>query len=522
MGVRSTLLLALLLAFLPLLFVYQSHLNHDVGLFLTAGTSLLEGRRPAVDLVDVNPPLIIYLNVVPALLARLTGWSVVLAGQLSVLVVIAGSLLAFRCLLPLAPCALDAAERALFSGFWILANLVTYAADEFGQREHIFVLLCTPFLLLRLSRHAGAKVRPVLALALGLAAFLGSALKPHFVVTLLTVELFLLLRSRRWRALAAPEAFAYAIAGFVYAAHFLVVPGLSEYLTRWMPLLAEHYSAYGTPWPTVMMTLFRQQAYQLGFVLAVFSTYLAVRVRAPLTGMLGALGFFFFCSAVFFVYQAKGWAYHLVPLWFSVFLLAATLLIWFGQLLVAHPAEADAPRGLPSTLILSALVGVAVFMFPNLPLQLAGRQPPQRGGDAFYDALLLHTRPRDPVLFLSPSSGPAFPAMTMADRRPGSRYLDTFPLALFYHDATDYRPWEETPPGEQRFYRELVDDVQRLKPRLVFVSTRPGPQGCPRFFTVDEYLRRRGFYREALAPYSELEAIGQFRVFLRRPETGRP
>ena len=65
-GARRTVLLVLLVAFLPLLFVYQPRLNHDVALFLTAANSFLEGRRPIVDLVDVNPPLMIYLDLVPA------------------------------------------------------------------------------------------------------------------------------------------------------------------------------------------------------------------------------------------------------------------------------------------------------------------------------------------------------------------------------------------------------------------------------------------------------------------------
>ncbi len=144
---------------IALLFVYRNYLNHDVAQYLTESISLLEGRRPVVDIADVNPPLIIYLDLVPVLLSRSTGISLVLAGQVSILVVIAGSLLALRTMLRLPPFSFDAAERAVFSGFWMLGSFLTYAAGEYGQREHVFVLLYTPFLLLRLSRHAGSTVR---------------------------------------------------------------------------------------------------------------------------------------------------------------------------------------------------------------------------------------------------------------------------------------------------------------------------------------------------------------------------
>ncbi|HXY38134.1 MAG TPA: hypothetical protein VEQ10_00605 [Vicinamibacteria bacterium] len=512
---RLTLLpLGVLFAAFPLLFAFRSYLNHDVAFFLTAAVSLAEGRRPGIDIVDVNPPLMMYLSLVPVLLSRFSGMALLLAGQLSILALILCSAFAIARLLRLPPFGFDTGERAIVTAFWLLGSLATYVAQEFGQREQVFVLLYLPFLFLRLLRHEGGRVGALTAAVLGTAAFLGTALKPHFVATLVAVELYQLLRSRRPRVLLAPETLAWAAAAVLYAVHLLVVPGVSQYFTRWVPILARAYTAYGGDRLQIVLELLDRPGYQLGLVLVVLSSYLALRMSGALAGLLGSLSVFTACAALSFAEQAKGWTYHLIPAWFSALLLTATLLVLLGRLLAA-PADAagKGPRALAAPVVWSL---ATVVLVASLPISHGRRDDPGPAANPFYQALLRHTQPRDRVLFLSPATTPGFPALTLADRRPGSRYYDTFPLPLFYHDATGYRTWEETSPEERRFYRELVSDVATLRPRLVFVSTRQGPQGCPEFFSVDEYLARRGFFQEALSPYAELEPIGGFRLFRRR------
>ncbi len=513
---RSTLLpLGILFAAFPLLFAFRSYLNHDVAFFLTAAVSLAEGRLPGIDIVYVNPPLMMYLSLAPVLLWRWTGMALLAAGQLSMLALIAASALAIGRLLRLPPLAFDAGERAIVAGFWLLGSLATYVAQEFGQREQVFVLLYVPFLFLRLGRHQGARVGTFAAAVLGVAAFLGTALKPHFVAILAVVELFQLLRSRRPKVLLAPEMLAFSAAAVLYAVHLFVVPGVSEYFTRWVPLLARAYTAYGGARLQIVLELLDRPGYQLGLVLVVLSFTLAFRVRGALAALLGSLAVFTACAALSFAEQAKGWTYHLIPAWFGALLLAATLLVLLGRLLAAStdPAAEGRPRALATPVLWSLAL---VVLVASLPVSHGRRDDPGPAANPFYQAILRYTQPRDRVLFLSPATTPGFPALTLADRRPGSRYYDTFPLPLFYHDATGYRSWEETSAEERRFYRELVADVATLRPRLVFVSTRQGPQGCPEFFSVDGYLERRGFYQEALSPYAEIEPMGGFRLFRRR------
>ena len=50
---------------------YPAMYNSDAALFLQAAQLLLQGKRLYLDILVVNPPLIIYLSTVPVYLAKL-------------------------------------------------------------------------------------------------------------------------------------------------------------------------------------------------------------------------------------------------------------------------------------------------------------------------------------------------------------------------------------------------------------------------------------------------------------------
>jgi hypothetical protein len=59
--------------FASLFYVMQTTLNHDVAWFLFAANRFLDGAELYRDIVEVNPPLVIYHSVAPVAVARLTG-----------------------------------------------------------------------------------------------------------------------------------------------------------------------------------------------------------------------------------------------------------------------------------------------------------------------------------------------------------------------------------------------------------------------------------------------------------------
>lgn len=183
-------------AVLVVLAALQTHpwVNQDVAFNFVTGRQMVEGARLYVDWIDNNPPTIYLFS---ALISGLTGGDARLetaAYHGFVLVVAAGGWWRLRRHLEGAPGLLLPAAQAFLL---VVAGLSTF---DFGQREHLFVLLFLPWVAVRLAggpTSAGSLVH-------GLLVGIFATMKPHFVLLLGVAELWTLLRRRRvsWELLA--------------------------------------------------------------------------------------------------------------------------------------------------------------------------------------------------------------------------------------------------------------------------------------------------------------------------------
>jgi hypothetical protein len=123
-------------------------------------------------------------------------------------------------------------------------------------------------------------------------------------------------------------------------------------------------------------------------------------------------------------------------------------------------------------------------------------------------AVRAHSRPGDRVLFIDTSVFPTYPVLVETARWPGSRYLWSFPIALFAHHPD--------PAAEARMLRELVSDVHHQRPQLILVK-QGACQGCPPGFSLTTYLRAHGLLAR-LTDYTPVRAVGWL-GFERRPST---
>jgi len=57
--------------------LFQRPINHDSGWYLYAAGAFMDGAKIYRDLIDINPPLIFWLNIPPVWLARLLNCSAV-------------------------------------------------------------------------------------------------------------------------------------------------------------------------------------------------------------------------------------------------------------------------------------------------------------------------------------------------------------------------------------------------------------------------------------------------------------
>src|SRR5262245_40398557 len=157
----------------------------DQALYLVAAGKALDGAQFGRDIVDVNPPLILWLSEIPVALSRALGVLPQSAMQALLGLLTATTLL--WCLgLSLRP-----GEQLRRSSLaWALAALILYATTihswyYLGQREHILVLFILPYLFLAWRElEAAPGISRGRRLAAGLLAVAGCGLKPQHLLVM--------------------------------------------------------------------------------------------------------------------------------------------------------------------------------------------------------------------------------------------------------------------------------------------------------------------------------------------------
>ena len=370
----------------------------DQALYFQSGKEILAGRLPFVDVVDVNPPAIMFLNVLPALFQRLTRLPAALAFNFAVLL-LATCCTAWVARLLSRTCATLARTRriTLVFGYASITPLA-WALDVFGQREHLVVLLLLPMVLVRWARRRRLPVGRLDGVITGVCAGIALSIKPQFFLPLALCEAAGLLRRPRRAAWLAPEWCGVAATGALYASLFIVYPAMrSELFGYYLPIFWRGYDAYNCNWRVLIAT----PAHVLVLIaLATATDAVLCRRRPSLASVLALvmLG----CDAVF-VLEHKGWSYQVFPV-------VAVGAVWVAAVLPARKAVVG-PVAVMATAAFCAFVAA-----PWAPTK----------DDAAVAALVRyvtsHTHPDDTVLVLSTAVKGPYPLLVSADRRAGSRF----------------------------------------------------------------------------------------------------
>lgn len=525
-GLRlGTLALALGVCLFALQLLFASpRLNHDVAQYLSAGQLLLNGALPYRDIVDTNPPLIIYLSAIPAALAALTGLPLAVCGNVFLaLLILLGYALAVETFRRAAP-GFDGTGKNLVGMAWLFLCVLSYRNSHtlgLGQRDALIGAFLLPWVALRLARYEEARVKKGLAAGVGLLALLALGMKPMFALPLLMVEALLVIRYRRRPLLYEPEIVSAGTAGVIYALHFLIMPGQDSFYSEWLPFVAAGYEAYNVPFDAVMTTLFEGSTLWLGvppvliIAICLIVAIWGVRTRDATLRLAGCIATFALGAVLVYLAQHKGWRYHLLPFDLAAWTCAALVTAWAIRQAVLRTGQDVIGQVLATLLILASVSwsqpGLRTFL---QDLSLHPRRPP----NMLADTIEQYTAPDDRVLFLVTNVGLAYPALAYTERLPAGRFLCTYPLAFFFQHADSY----DVPAGwarqEKNFYEGLLGDVRRQEPRLILVDTTYAPQAAPPFFQVSGYLRRRGFY-EAIGPeYGQVGTVGGLQVLRRRDD----
>jgi hypothetical protein len=180
-----------LLGVLASLLASPSRINADSAMYLQIGELLLHGQRPYVDFLDINPPMVMYLNVIPAALARISPFPTITTFNLLIWVLVAGTLAQTWWLIRRVPQAGAARVAGTLACGLAAGHVIALFGSNWGEREQIFMAAAAPYLALRFLRTHGVPVARWSSIAIGALAGVTACMKPHFVFILAAVEVAL-------------------------------------------------------------------------------------------------------------------------------------------------------------------------------------------------------------------------------------------------------------------------------------------------------------------------------------------
>ncbi len=485
--------------------VFLTPIHHDVGWFLYTSGRLVEGAKLYRDILDVKPPLIFYWYVPPVWIGHALKLNEIAFFKTYVLLAVVLSLATCRRVLNYSLQSSPAIWRRCLLLILLLVFLPSY---NFGQSEHIMLILVMPYILVAVGRAEGRVISRRLVLLVGGLAGLGLAQKPHFLFLWLMIEMYLTLISGKGLSWRRPENVGIVIVLTLYGLFILL--GTPDYYRKMLPITMQMYGAFNCD----IYYLLKNSVTKLWVL--VFVAFLVIH---PLADNREIRRILFLASTSFLIIaliQRKGFHYHFYPA-------KATLVL----LLVVIVFDSSERIQVLRKLLLSgksAAVGLII-----LGLFLVSGVRAVRLLQSTEDPLLSpliriaqeHAKGK-PIFVLSSSSFPAFPLVNYSGARWSSRFNCLWLLPGLYSDASvaenafPYHSMEERGPVEDFFVDAIIADMFKNPPVLLIVDCSPVKQGFGKTeFDYTEYFLQDPRFAEFWPKYELLAVVEQYGVFKR-------
>ncbi len=291
----------------------RSPLKDDIAWLMYVARRWLEGRELYVDVVEVNPPLIIWISAIPAEIAQWLN----LDARFVVMPMFIACVLAcawWSASLLRGQSGIFAQTPPVFAA--VGTALLILPAVDLGQREHLLVAACLPYLALFTRSLVGRPAPRVSSILAGVLAGLGCALKPGYAVVFVALECLAWTRGLRpWRAM--PLAAGMAVLGYAG----LVAIVCPAYLERDIPMAL---ALYGATDASFVALLSDSAVLLVGEAVAVGLLWLRRRSLFDQELLLTLTVFAATATVVCFA-DGKNWYYHRLP---AIVTTVLALVLW--------------------------------------------------------------------------------------------------------------------------------------------------------------------------------------------------
>ncbi|MGE3931650.1 MAG: hypothetical protein AB7F67_00295 [Rhodospirillaceae bacterium] len=463
------------------------HVNHDTVWLVMAAERLLDGGRYIDDVLELSPPVLLAAYMPGAVAGRVFGIDPYAAHLGWVALLIAGATLLCR---PGLQRLFDRADGQPLPEAWLVpVVLAAMPGYDFGQKEHLFVILSLPALVLLAAERQRPGTPAGLVIAATVPAAVALTMKPYWLLVPAALVAWAALGPRVGRRFAAV-----ALAAAAAAVAAIAVATLAGY-AGWATIAGwatELHDAFGVA-PARLARRTETAAIVLVFAAAATGAFLPRGTAArTLAGGLVVAAAAAFAAALL---QRKGWAYHLLPV-----VQCATLAI--GLVVLRLLRDRDVPRRLAGGLLV-AVAMTTVVQHVYLAVNRAFRSDPAFVGE-FAAHLRDHAAGRS-FLAISTNQWPAFPAVVLA----GARWVSRAPHQWMFPGAVRLLSGDAEQRARGAHYRDMAlamiaDDIERHRPHAIAIDVGADQQGVGDGFDMPGFLRQDPRLRALLDGYREV------------------
>lgn len=497
--VLLTIAIVCLLGILVLFIANPYAIAPEPALRLDMAKLLMTGHMPYRDFIDADPPAMMFLCTIPAFISASCNFDITLTAlicgfSLAVASVAISTYLVYKSELGDNPFAVGCFAIACAA----ISNLFIF---QFGEREHLLIVMALPYILTRWLRVSDRDVDipRTLCAAVGLAAGIGFWLNLQYLLIPVILEIAFVLQNNKFARLRTPELYS-CLLGLGLVPIYLVLHQntCKIFCNLIVPLWFNNFTF---PMDDHVKYLDCSPDLRNLFYAAalVYIASLALRKKTslfyPMT-ILSLLGF------VFLITDKRGATAQAV-------LMASPLLLNFS-IIVATAAEKIFQRShklVQRSSLLLALLGIyaginswtswAFAKASCLKPAITKLDPVQAEKPSEFSVWLhRYSKPGDYVLFLNDTVSPAYPLTLLSGRRPCPPFLWGYPIRLLgdTHITDPELPPELVNSPMQIFDKTYVDIklaklIQERVPKLMFIQ-----QG-----RTEDYLRQHKSINLALA-----------------------
>lgn len=479
--------------------------NEDLAWLSYAAGRYLDGATLYADLIELNPPAIVFFNLPAAWIAEVFGVPRIPTFTIYVALVAIVSIAASSRLLRSLE-AVGRTDRRLLV-LLLVGVLFTLSGRNFGQREHLILILLLPYVSAAVVRLGGARPSLQQAIGVGLVAAVGLAFKPHFLAVWLAVEGVLWWRrSDRSAVFLRPENWTIAASLLIYLGSVVVLT--PEYFSL-VRVYGDAYVGYLAVPPGELLThpamIFSATAL-VGLVTVGLRTAWEPVGRAWAAVVVGCV----FGA----VAQLKGWSYHYFPAF------AASMVLLGLVSIRGRSGFRFQPSGVARTVCLSVfLLGVLAGITSIGPIRRESQQRLDR-----LRSVAAHVEARcDPgprITIFSPDADAAFPMVTRFGYEWGLRFPTMQLLSAVYEEQARrgarirWRDISEASAAERFTIEAVVEDVTGDPPDLMMVERRDSRRAFGHSgFGYVEYFSRDERFRSLMSEYRLLGHWSGYRVW---------